>query len=554
MSLLTPTDVWAEASSLASLHRCRTPESLAETMRKELQALLPDMALAVCVAADAQGLQRVDVALGDGCPWQTGERVAVDDWPLPAGQRFAIVYQDQQVGTLLAGATVSSDDAAVLRALLAHFGTALVNLTLNEESRQATGQYCASLQALEEGIVLFQETDPEAVKARLLSIAQAMVQATAGALYALREVGDLGSGLSLELALGIPDTLLATFQAPDGGPWPDGLLGQPAQLLERGADGELPMSAAACAPAVLHNVVVLPLRYHGVEAGLCVLFNACVDGDRVNDLLGRLQSFGQLGAALLHRLRLEAQSARNRSIERELEIAEAIQRRLLPTKAPATDELSFAWCSIAAQSIGGDYLDLLTSDLGDIYAVVADASGHGINSAMLMSSFRSTYRAEAPWMETNELAARLNEEVVHEVGSTGMFITMATLRIERETRRLSMSSAGHNPVMLCRAKTGTVELLESHGPPLGFVADAEFGGQELQLESGDVLFLYTDGITEAADDDLEMFGEDRLAELLRHNSHDSAQGLLAAAQGALAQFTGRQSYDDDVSMAVVKVR
>lgn len=554
MSVLSPTDVWTEASSLAGLHCCRTPEALAEAMRRELQALLPDMAFAVCVAVEGPGRQRVDIALGEACPWQAGEVVEIAGWPVPVEQRFEIRYQQQRVGTLLAGATVNEADGAVLRALLAHYGTALVNLTLNEESRLATGQYCASLQALEEGIVLFQETDPEAVKARLLSIAQAMVQATAGALYALREVGDLESGLGLELALGIPDTLLATFCAPGGAAWPDSLLGQTAQLFERDGDGNLATLSADCVPAVLHNVVVLPLRYHGVEAGLCVLFNASVDADNVRDLLGRLQSFGQLGAALLHRLRLEAQSARNRSIERELQIAETIQRRLLPTKAPATEDLSFAWCSIAAQSIGGDYLDLLTSDLGDIYAVVADASGHGINSAMLMSSFRSTYRAEAPWMEPNELAARLNEEVVHEVGATGMFITMATLRIERDTLRLTMTSAGHNPVMLYRARTGTIELLESHGPPLGFVAGSEFGGQTLQLESGDVLLLYTDGITEAADDDLEMFGEERLAELLRQHAHDTVDGLLGAALGALAQFTGRQSYDDDVSLAIVKVR
>jgi serine phosphatase RsbU (regulator of sigma subunit) len=553
LSVHPPTDAWVEASALASLHCCRTPEALAEAMRKELQTLLPDMAFALCVAVDGVGRKRVDIALGATCPWQPGDLVATEEWALPPEQQFEIRYQEQGVGTLLAGDPVDDTDRTMLRALLAHYGIALVNLTLNEESRQATGQYCASLQALEEGIVLFQETDPEAVKARLLSIAQAMVQATAGALYALREVGDLDSGLCLELALGIPDTLLATFRAPEDAAWPDAMLGRAAQLLERDADGNLPTLAVGCAPSVLHNIIFVPLRYHGVEAGLCVLFNACVDAEGARDLLGRLQSFGQLGAALLHRLRLEAQSSRNRSIERELQIAEAIQRRLLPTKAPATDELSFAWCSIAAQSIGGDYLDLVTSDLGDIHAVVADASGHGINSAMLMSSFRSTYRAEAPWMEPNELAGRLNEEVVHEVGATGMFITMATLRIERETRRLSMTSAGHNPVMLYRARTGAIELLESHGPPLGFIAGAEYGGLELQLESGDVLLLYTDGITEAADDDLEMFGEDRLAELLRQNAHDSATGLLSAAQGALAQFTGRQTYDDDVSLAIVKV-
>ena len=118
--------------------------------------------------------------------------------------------------------------------------------------------------------------------------------------------------------------------------------------------------------------------------------------------------FSQLAAALLHRLSLEARNANGQMIARELEIAATIQKRLLPNQAPPTDEYEFAWNTIAAQNIGGDYLDAFCSDLGDVHAVVADASGHGINSALLMSSFRSNYRGNTAWMEPNDLAASLN--------------------------------------------------------------------------------------------------------------------------------------------------
>lgn len=554
MSVVSISDPWAEATGLAGLHACRTGDELDRELARQLQRLLPAVSMALCVAADAGGAQRVQMSLGQDCPLSQGTLATAAAWALPADQQLPIRYRSHLLGTLLVGTTLDDHDRTVLDAVLSHYGAALVNLTLNAESRQATDHYCASLQALEEGIVLFQEEDPEAVMARLLSLATTMVQATAGALYVLREVGDPKSGLCLEQALGIPDSLLESFHGEPGTRWPEGLLGQPTQLLHREATGSLAMLAPECVPVILDNVVLLPLRYHGVEAGLCVLFNSAIDPVGARDHLGRVQSLGQLGAALLHRLRLEALTARNRSIARELQIAETIQKRLLPTKAPATEEYDFAWCSIAAQNIGGDYLDLLTSDLGDIYAVVADAAGHGINSALLMSSFRSTYRAEAPWMEPNELAASLNTEVVHEVGSTGMFITMVTLRIERDTRSLTLTSAGHNPVMLFRMRTGTVELIDSHGPPLGFVPGAEYTTSVTQLESGDVLLLYTDGITEATDLELEMFGEERLLAVLREHAADSAEVVLKAAEMALAEFSCRHCYDDDVSLTVIKVR
>lgn len=553
MSLVTATDPWAEAAALAALHACRTPVDLDREMRSELDRLLPGIPVALCLATDGAAGHRVQVVSGK-CPLVVGSVAAEADWQLPESQRLPIRYRSHRLGALLIGAPLAGTDHAALDAVLAHYGAALVNLTLNEESRLATEHYCASLQALEEGIVLFQEEDPEAVMARLLNLATTMVSSTAGALYVLREVGDPSSGLCLEQALGIPDSLLGSFRTEDGSIWPDVLLGQTTRVYEREAAGGMASLAPDCVPTILANLVVLPLRYHGVDAGLCVLFNAAIDPGSARDQLDRISSLGQLGAALLHRLRLEALTARNRSIARELQIAETIQRRLLPRKAPSAEEFEFAWCSVAAQSIGGDYLDLLTSDLGDIYAVVADASGHGINSALLMSSFRSTYRAEAPWMEPAELARRLNEDVVDEVGATGMFITMATLRIERESRRLTLTSAGHNPVLLYRAATGKIETIASHGPPLGFVSDVAYEHVELILESGDVLFLYTDGITEAADLELEMFGEERLAALLRQHAGAPAQDLLLAVQRSLAEFTGRQTYDDDISMSIVKLR
>lgn len=537
---------------MANLHACRTPAELGERLADELLRVEPNLSGALCLAGDRGPKWRVDRQFGT-CPWPVGSQVDQAAWPSTCTM-LPIRYQPHELGALVVDGELDATQRDLLAAMLAHYGVALVNLTLHAESKQATEHYCASLQALEEGIVLFQEEESEAVLARLLSLSTSMMHAMAGGLYVLRDIGSPDSGLQLAQALGIPEPMLHDFRAPGGAAWPDCLVGQPAQILTRGEDPDGPLAGIDPdrTPPILTNVVLVPLRYHGVDAGLCVLFNATVDTDTAGERLSRVQSLGQLGAALLHRLQLEAVAAHNRAIARELQIAETIQRRLLPTESPATDEYTFAWRSIAAQYIGGDYVDVLHTDDGTIHATVADVSGHGINSALLMSSFRGAYRGDAPWHQPAELARKLNREVAHEVGSTGMFITAALLRIAANTRQVTITSAGHNPVLHYRAASHDIVGVDSHGPPLGFVADATFEQQQLVLGDGDVLLSYTDGVTEATDAELEMFGEERLIALLLRHAQATPHDLVEAIQADLCAFTSRERCDDDVSILVVK--
>lgn len=537
------------AGALSALHACRSQDELDRRFAAELADLLPGVDMMLCLAADRDGGRIVQLVVGTGWQCQPGGEVG----GIAPAVWLPIAYREHEVGALAVGRELDEDERRSVLAALAHYGAALANLTFNEEAQRDANEYCVTLQALEQGIVLFQEGDAEAMKARLLHQAMRIVDASAGVLYVLREVGDTSSGLILEQVLGIPDALLQGFRGQGDAAWPDLLLGQPTQIMEREADGSLGMLEASCVPEVLRRIAVVPLRYHGVEAGLCVLFNPQGEGAVTRGVAARLQSFGLLGAALLHRFRLEAESALNHSRDRELQIARTIQQRLLPSKPPATPGFTYAWSLLTAQNIGGDYLDVFAAQAGVVCGIVADASGHGINSALLMSSFRSTYRAKAPDMATDVLAAALNAEVTNEVGPTGMFITAVMYELDVTTRRLRVTSAGHTPTMLYRAATGEVEMLESDGPPLGFLAGVDYTHSERQLESGDVLLLYTDGITEAANSELDMYGEERLAELLCKHARDTAEQLLAAARKDLAGFTGRERYDDDVSLTVIRV-
>ena len=172
---------------------------------------------------------------------------------------------------------------------------------------------------------------------------------------------------------------------------------------------------------------------------------------------------------------------------------------------------------------------------------------------MLMSSFRSFYRAEAPLLEPHHLLASLNKEVAHEVGTTGMFITAAAFRISEDGQSLSYAGAGHNPVYLYRARGDSIEELESQGPPLGYMSSPTYEVSDVALYPGDVLVLYTDGIVEATDRGEEMFGEERFKSCIATKAHSSADDILEGIFAELAEFTGRHSQQDDVSVSVLKI-
>ncbi len=554
----SPRPLTTAAAFHVALHACRAQAELEARFLEELERLLPVGGAAVCLAADDPAELEVRGVAGrapllGGAPLATGQRVRRGAGVGAATARIPITFGEHALGELWLHGDPNGGESPALAEALAHFGTALVNLTLEREVRAATDEYCGTLQALEEGIVLFQEPDQDALTARILSLAGKMVDAAAGGLYVFDEVGSVDAPLALQQSFGIPDELLAGLRGVDGAPWPDMFAGQAARLHERAPDGAIAELDPARTPAALERVAVVPLHYHGVQAGVCVLFNPRVDVEV--GVYGRLQTFGQLAAALLHRLSLERLKEQSVSIERELQIAETIQRRLVPSDPPPSDAFEFAWCSHAAARIGGDYVDFLTSDAGEIHAVVADVSGHGINSALLMTSFRANYRGAAALLEVDQLAASLNDAVAHEVGPTGMFITAALARLEQRTGRMVLCSAGHNPVMVYRAESGAVEVLGSQGTPMGFLRGVGYERIERQLKPGDVVLFYTDGVTEACGAGEEMFGEARLQELLRQYAAGSAQALLDATLDALAAFAGeRRREDDDLSLMVIRAR
>ncbi len=470
----------------------------------------------------------------------------------------AAMYEGQEVGVFCFNQLPMLAEECY-SAFFIHSTTALVHANIQHRIEEEAATNEKTLRILEDGVGLFAEEDSEAVSARYLDLAMESAHAEAGAVYVLQNIGDCESGLVLDHVIGIPEPLLDGLLLTDGSWWPEAVLSSGDQIVQKddGAEG-LPGFQAEGMPEVLRNAVASVLSYRGVTAGICLLFNATSTDLERSLSIKSLSGLHMLGAALFKRRDLERQALKSRAMESELELAAELQQGLQPAHKPDTEKLGFAWRSEAAMHIGGDYIECLEDHDGSIHLTLADVSGHGVRSALLMTSFRASYRSVAETGLPDDILTGLNRVIQKEVGSTGMFLTAASVCIDEDAGYFTFASAGHNAVYLLRAEDQSFVSLEASGPPLGFFPDMEYESEQHGIAKGDVLLLYSDGIVEAqkegASEDEDLFGEERLRKIVVANAARSAEEILEAIYAEVREYTGKARQEDDASVIVVKVR
>jgi sigma-B regulation protein RsbU (phosphoserine phosphatase) len=289
------------------------------------------------------------------------------------------------------------------------------------------------------------------------------------------------------------------------------------------------------------------------EAGVIGCLN--VESDRVAafgpadaELLEFFASAAALsiGKALLHRQVLEKQR-----IEDQLKVAREVQSGLLPGAPPDLPGYDIAAVALPTGAIGGDYYDYVPLEGDRLGVVVADVSGKGIPAALIMATFRAALRTEM--RRRAEVAAVVSElnDVVMESRDASRFVTAVCGVLEQASGRFTYVNCGHNPPLLLRA-SGGAETLQTGGPALGLFADGLFEAGTVGLEPGDNLVLYTDGVVEPADRGDVEFGTERLAAAVRGAAGRPAAEALRSVIAATRAFSGRDDYDDDFTLVVVR--
>jgi len=264
---------------------------------------------------------------------------------------------------------------------------------------------------------------------------------------------------------------------------------------------------------------------------------------------------GQVATAIQNR-RLVAEVHAAQQLKHDLEIAQRIQAGLLPERPPVIPGVELAGLCIPAASVGGDYYDFFA--VGDqVDLVLADVSGHSIGAALVMAATRSVLRAQAMVGQTPaEILAHTNQVMSDDMARAGLFVTGFYACYTPSSSLggvLRYANAGHNLPILYRAASAEIELLDADGIVLGVLPDVSFEEKQTTLSFGDVLILYTDGITEGRNLAGKQFGEQRLYELIAEIADEPpraiADGILAAAR---VHGRGVDQYDD-ISLVVMKV-
>jgi serine phosphatase RsbU (regulator of sigma subunit) len=236
---------------------------------------------------------------------------------------------------------------------------------------------------------------------------------------------------------------------------------------------------------------------------------------------------------------------------KDVELAAEVQRMFLPVGKPAIPGLQIAGMMQPARGVGGDYYDYIPIDEHTIQIIIADVSGKGVPAALLMSATAAAMQLEADHQrDMLEMLGRLNTGI-HSVSDGEHFVTLLIVEIDSQKQTLQYVNCGHNPGFLFRPKTDTITRMNSSCFPIGIYPEELCEMTSADLSPGDVLVLYTDGVTEAGNQLGEQFGMERLSAAVRRGSSLSAEDLMADIYNAAAEFCG-DAFSDDVTILVVK--
>jgi len=294
-----------------------------------------------------------------------------------------------------------------------------------------------------------------------------------------------------------------------------------------------------------------PVRPEGREpiwGGVFTRFED-VDGNSFS-----LVSFDEESRAVEAHRRAEAdQREKERRAAHEMEIARQVQARLFPQTLPASSTLEYAGLCLQARQVGGDYYDFLRLGGGRLGLVLGDVAGKGIAAALLMAHLQASLRSQcAVALDQPQQLLRSVNQLFYEHTTAGAYATLFFAEYDDRERRLRYANCGHLSGLLLRSD-GALERLGTTGPVVGLFEQWDCEIEERELDPGDRLVLYTDGVTESFNEAEEEFGEARLTEALREGPESPPQATIAAIVDGVRRFSPREQHDD-ITLIVARCR
>jgi serine phosphatase RsbU (regulator of sigma subunit) len=301
----------------------------------------------------------------------------------------------------------------------------------------------------------------------------------------------------------------------------------------------------------VRTLMAVPLQTDNRTIGLIYVDSPNMFRAFTKDDLSLLTVMANVAAIRIEHARLSEVEEMERRMARELDQAAEIQRSFLPRTAPQVAGADLAGYNAACRTVGGDYYDFFTYPNGRVAMVLGDVSGKGMPASLMMMGLQARVQVLAD--EPQNLSAVINRlnKITCQNCPSNRFITFFICVLDAATGELVFCNAGHNPPVIVRAN-GAVESLDGGGPPLGILSVVNYAEYRAKLEPGDVLAIYSDGVTEASNAKDEEFGDEQFAEVLKANRQKSAPDIVGAVTQALTEFTAGSPPADDITLIVAR--
>ncbi len=274
-------------------------------------------------------------------------------------------------------------------------------------------------------------------------------------------------------------------------------------------------------------------------------------GDEFEELAN---SFNQMAADLKSNIEdLKRTTAEKERYTKEMEIAQEIQMTFLPESTPVIPGVEIAAINIPAMEIGGDLYDFIPVDATRWGFVIADVSGKGVSAALFMALSRTLIRASGEGEPDPGVAIRNANRMIYENVKSSMFVTTFYAVLDAKAMSFSYVNAGHNPAVIVRTGNAEPHYLDGRDIALGIVPEVNIVPKVLTLEHGDLLVMYTDGVTEAFNTDEDWFGEERLVAFVRKNRELPVKDILSGLVAKIRNFAGSAPQSDDLTLVIIRM-
>jgi predicted ATPase/serine phosphatase RsbU (regulator of sigma subunit) len=299
------------------------------------------------------------------------------------------------------------------------------------------------------------------------------------------------------------------------------------------------------------SILCMPIEHQGKLSGILYLENSLAPGVFTPSRIEVLRLLSSQIAVSMENARLYAQEKELARMQEEVRLAAKIQRELLPAAAPRVEGYELCGTNTPALAVGGDYFDYISNDDGTLALCIGDVSGKGLPASLLMANLQASLRGQSGAQRSPaECLSRVNR-LLHDSTSAEKFATVFYGILDPQTHRFRYCNAGHETPLVIRAAGGCTEL-SAGGPALGILDSFRFEEGEVDLFPGDLLVMYSDGITEAMSPSHELFGRERLADLLQSGRHLPAAELTSKVVQAVRRHEQGAPQSDDITLVALR--